>query len=394
MASQILFLTLLLSSTTLLADVLETPKTPILIEAAVQTKAPAQEFLAYEEALAKVYDDYRKRLQEYWPDPRLSSKMRWVSYTPDNKSRTIIDFSEREIILETVSPNRQKAYNDLHSALRRVITIDTRRAYENDPLQKQLARIRRPASMVNQLLTEETILRDVLFGNSPTDQEIDTYITTNLNQETITPVDGERSSKYHHYQVHIPLPEDIIQRYSLLYRDTVAKASQTYKLPAPLIFAIIQTKSSYNPFSTTYLTAYGLMSISPLPMGEESYAFIHGERKIPTTQYLYDSRDNIELGTAYLHLLYYRHLKDIVDKNSRLYCTIVAYEAGVENLAQAFLQDGDIDTAIAKINTLGSKEVYRYLQENLRHDAAKHFLQDVIKNMIIYHEVYGEDGRR
>lgn len=383
-------------TTTLAAALPDTPKTPNLIKTTPSKvrQSTASDLKAYEKALGKVYDDYRQRLEETWSDPWLSSKTRWVSYSPDEKTRTIIDFANAKIILESVSPDRQKAYKDLQNALRRLLTIDTKRAYESDPLHIRLMRVKRPIVMVDSTIRPEPVLSSILFGSSdPKAKEVDDHIATLLTQQTVLAIDEKHDSRSNRYKVFIPLPSDLTQRLSKEYRDLVADVSAKEKLPAPLIFALIHAQSSYNPFATTYLTTYGVMGIRPVAIGQEGYFSLYGERRVPSDQYLYDRRANIELGAAYLHRLYYRDLKDIQDKNSRLYCTIAAYEHGVEALPYAFASKDDLTQTIAQIDSLESNEVFRRLVEGLREDTSRKLLLEVIRHMITYHKLYGEDGR-
>ena len=72
-------------------------------------------------------------------------------------------------------------------------------------------------------------------------------------------------------------------------------------------------------------------------------------------------RNNIRIGTAYLHLLYYRYFKGVRDERSRLLCVIAAYNTGPGNVARAFTGGKDLSEAIEVINGLSYKEVLRTL---------------------------------
>ena len=100
------------------------------------------------------------------------------------------------------------------------------------------------------------------------------------------------------------------------------------------------------------------------------------------------------MGSAYLHILYYRYLREIKNKNSRLFCTIAGYNTGAGNVAYAFSGTYNVKNAIAKINAMSPDEVFDYLQKNLRYEEPKVYMQRVISRMVAYHKAYGEKGTR
>jgi len=351
-------------------------------------------FNQYIQELDRVYSAYRQELQQYWSEPVLSSKKQWVSYTPDKKTRSTVDFAQREIVLETIAANPETAHNNLRNALRRTITIDTKKAFETDPLQQRIMKITKPKTMTNPPLKSEPILSDILFDTKPTQMHVHEYISNSLKTNKIMHTSPTKNNTDQRYLVRIALPKNLIHKRSVTYQKTIAFFSHEFKLPAPLIFAVIHTESSYNPFATSHIPAYGLMQIVPQSAGVDTYLFLHKKNRIPSPQYLYNSRNNIEMGSGYLHLLYYRYLKDIKNKNSRLYCTIAAYNTGAGNVAYAFSGTYSIDNALSKINAMKPEDVYKYLHKHLRYDEPKIYLQRVIQQMIVYHKIYGEKGTR
>jgi membrane-bound lytic murein transglycosylase C len=150
----------------------------------------------------------------------------------------------------------------------------------------------------------------------------------------------------------------------------------------------MHTESCFNPRARSYVPAYGLMQIVPHTAGVDSYKFLYKIKKIPSSTYLYNSTNNIKLGSAYLHILYYNYLKDIKNPISRLYCTIAAYNTGAGNVAWAFTHKYNVKKASKIINKLTPNEVYQKLLQNLKYDEPKHYLKKVTKRMDIYHKLY------
>lgn len=192
---------------------------------------------------------------------------------------------------------------------------------------------------------------------------------------------------------------------SKIYYNVVKENANKQELPMPLIFAIMHSESSFNPRAKSNIPAFGLMQIVPRTAGIDSYRYLYKQKKLVTSTYLYDSANNIKMGTAYLHILYYRYLRKIKNPDSRLYCTIAAYNTGTGNIACAFNSktkekgatvcsskkgDYNINKAAPLINALSPKEVKNKLLADLRFDEPKHYLKKVSKRMGQYNKVYGE----
>ena len=106
---------------------------------------------------------------------------------------------------------------------------------------------------------------------------------------------------------------------SKVYYDDVKLNAAKQNLPIPLVFAIMHSESSFNPRARSYVPAYGLMQIVPKTAGRDTYKFLYKKDKLVSGNYLYNSSNNIRMGSAYLHILYYKYLKKIKDPDSRLY---------------------------------------------------------------------------
>ena len=351
-------------------------------------------FKQYLSSIDSTYKSYQKELLRYWEEPRLTSTKQWVSYTPDMKTRSTVDFSTNEIVIETVASNPKIAHNNVRTALRRIVTIDTRHAYENDPLQKRIIKIKKPRNALSQPLKSEPILSTVLFDETPTTKRVDNYVLQTLQTYKTMVTPSQKNVQDQFYSLRIPLPKNTQYKRSVIYQKSIAEFSHRFELTAALIFAVIHTESAYNPFARSPFEAYGLMQVFPGSASVDTYEFLYKKKRLPSPQYLYESRKNIEMGSGHLHLLYYQHLKSIKDPTSRLYCTIAAYNTGVENLAYAFGRTYNIKNAVAQINTMQSNDVYKHLQKHLRHDKSKLYLQNVVSRMAAYHKLYGEKGNR
>ncbi|NCO01499.1 MAG: DUF3393 domain-containing protein [Epsilonproteobacteria bacterium] len=351
-------------------------------------KSQEEEFASYQEAQMQTLNKYKKEIGALWDEPKISTKKAWVAYTPDKKTRTDVDFGNEIITVETIASSQEEAKNRLQIALAKVISIDTKSVQETDPLEKELAKIKKPVGVIDSEIKSEPILSNVVFKNPPTKESVRSYVNKNVSDSTIK----QQSSKIKDtkiYKISVKMPQDAMLQRSKVYYDEVKKQAKRQSLPIPLLFSIMHSESSFNPRARSYVPAFGLMQIVPKTAGIDTYQYLYKEKKLVTGSYLYNSTNNITMGAAYLHILYYKYLKDIKDPDSRLYCTIAAYNTGAGNIAWAFTKKYNMTKAAPLINRLSSDEVYKRLLKDLRFEEPKHYLKNVTQRMSTYHKVYG-----
>jgi len=112
----------------------------------------------------------------------------------------------------------------------------------------------------------------------------------------------------------VPARDSSPERYHR-YDPYIFEASDLYKIPVPLIRAVIQTESDYDPRVVSSADAKGLMQIMPFEIADNG---IHD---------VFDPRENILGGTRMLRLLANRYDGDIV-------LTVAAYFAGTGSVAK------------------------------------------------------------
>ena len=352
-------------------------------------KSQEEAFAAYEQAQMQAYNEYKKEIAALWDEPKLSTKKKMVNYTEDKKTRTDVDFEQESIQVETIASTPQEAEKKLRQALAEVITIDTKKLYESDPLEQKLAKVKKPAGVEDAAVDARPILAPVLFEKKPSKKDIETYLNTHLQPKKI---ESAKSTKVPHqtvYSISVKLPSDTMLKRSQVYYKDVKKEASRQKIPLPLVFAIMHSESSFNPKARSHIPAYGLLQIVPKSAGIDAYNFLYKEKKLVSSSYLYNSKNNIEMGVAYMHILYYKYLKDIKDPDARLYCTIAAYNTGAGNIAWAFTKTYNMKKAAPIINSLSPQEVYNRLLRDLRYDEPKHYLKNVTKRMGPYYKHYG-----
>lgn len=347
------------------------------------------EFYTYQKNLQKAYDEYVKEVALYWEEPLMSTQKKWIAYSQDKKTRTNVDFENETIVIQTIALSKDEAKKKLQDALLHVVTADTKKAHESDPLEQKLSEVKKPSGVVESEIKSEPILSSVIFEENPTKEKLITYVDKNTQDKNIQAADSEKLKNAKIYTLNISLPSDTMIKRSKIYYDEVKAQSQRQNIPLSLVFAIIHSESSFNPRARSHVPAYGLMQIVPKTAGVDTYNFLYKEKRLVSGSYLYDSKNNITMGSAYLHILYYRYLSDIKNPLSRLYCTIAAYNTGAGNVAWAFVKTNNIKSAAHIINTLTPEQVYNRLLRDLKYDEPKAYLKKVTQRVGSYSKLYG-----
>jgi len=174
------------------------------------------------------------------------------------------------------------------------------------------------------------------------------------------------------------------------FQPIVLTHAARYNVDPALIMAMIHTESFFNPHSRSKASAYGLMQLVPDTAGLEAYGIIYGHNGKLTPEYLLDPDNNIELGTAYLHILKENYMRSIADPVSRTYCAVAAYHAGPSNVGRAFIPRPSIRQAIPVINRLSPADVYKRLVEALPTMESRNYVRKVIVRLRKYRSWYPE----
>jgi len=112
----------------------------------------------------------------------------------------------------------------------------------------------------------------------------------------------------------VPARDNSADRFSR-YDAFIYEAADLYKIPVPLIRAVIKSESDYDPRVVSSMDAKGLMQLMPA---------VEADMGVTNP---FDPRDNILGGTRLLRILANRYDGDLV-------LTISAYHAGMGSLAK------------------------------------------------------------
>ncbi|MDT8404544.1 MAG: murein transglycosylase domain-containing protein [Sulfuriflexus sp.] len=295
----------------------------------------------------------------------LPSAHRYVKYTQNYKSRAIIDFDTGWIRVESL--DRQHPVGSLRNAI--VTTLLT----PDDPRAVDLYSAR----------TIKLSGRPYLYGlvQSQHGQYIDTparaegfathLLATSRSERVTQTPEGAKTV----HTVRFRMLNDHENLRARRYASLVEHYARRFAISRSLVYAIIKTESNFNPYAVSHAPAYGLMQLVPASGGRDAFRLARGQDRIPSADFLFNPRNNIELGTAYLNVLNYRYLKDIANPLSREYCIIAAYNTGAGNVLRTF--SADREQAKRIINSMPPDKLYRHLRRHLQAAEARRYLAKV-----------------
>jgi len=159
------------------------------------------------------------------------------------------------------------------------------------------------------------------------------------------------------------------------FSDHVQRAARRYQISPSLIYAVIETESSFNPFAVSPSGAFGLMQVMPRTAGRDVNEKIYQRTTTPKRNFLMDAGNNIDFGTAYLSILRDNYLRGITDPVAREYCMIAAYNGGAGNLLKTFHRDRK--EAMRRINRMSGEQVYRYIVRHHPREETRNYLKKV-----------------
>ncbi|MCH2039611.1 MAG: murein transglycosylase domain-containing protein [Saccharospirillaceae bacterium] len=179
------------------------------------------------------------------------------------------------------------------------------------------------------------------------------------------------------YWIDIPMVGNYRKVGANRYRLPVVAAAEKYRVSEALIFAIMETESSFNPMAVSHAKAYGLMQVMRNTAGKDVFQRIYKRRDKPSRNYLLDPEKNIDAGSAYLSILRDVYLKGVQGWLKKEYCVIAAYNGGAGNLFKAF--HSNRRKALARINAMSTQQVYNTIVNDHPKLESRRYLQKVIK---------------
>lgn len=194
-----------------------------------------------------------------------------------------------------------------------------------------------------------------------------------------TPTTGGDGKQRTVVKVEMAMVTDYLNEKAAQFRELVSEFSKVFQIEEPLIYAVMEQESRFNPQAKSHVPAYGLMQLVPSSGGCDAYTYVKKLKQPakPEPSYLYIPRNNIELGTAYLRILMNR-FSTVTDPDCRRLCVIAAYNTGEGNVSRSFVGKAASAKSIAQhINALNYSQLYNHLTSRLSTSEARGYVEGV-----------------
>ena len=313
-------------------------------------------------ALNTLQDNYRSQVTNLWGDTELSfsTNYRYIKYTNDYRSRSIIDFQQGNVRVETlVQPNslqylkqaieytllapEQPAYTDFYTSYSSEVKGKPFLYLQVKDNDGKAIKWHWRASRYASYLIKHQRKQITINGRS-------------VNAVTFTLTANHTKVRRQRYQAQIK------------------QSAQHYGMDSHIVTAMIQVDSLFNPYALSSTGRIGLMQISS-SIGQDVF---HQQKKYPfkpQPNWLFNNNNNLDIGSSYLSLLDKQYLKEINTPKSRYYAMLASYIAGPQNMLQTFSKNKK--EALTIINSLSSYEVYQSFTNTQSRDDIKNYVSAV-----------------
>ena len=383
------------------------------------------------------FDKAQSKIIQRWGDDDVADKQRSVKYSQDLMSKSVVDYENNEVVIEVLVDNDLSAQETQKILADKVALLVADKTSNIAALTASVKEIK-PENIeveaieysdVNEKKAKDIILQQTVSYMQEADKRADTLLAENnsLSPAIIEKVVAAKKEKLKteankrvatlaasyrdlrekstakapekseivklaaqkKVKYKVALPKSNLAKRAENFTDFAEKESKEFDVPAALIMAIMHSESAFDPNAKSPVPAYGLMQIVPRTAGHDINKLVRHIDKPMQPNELYIPDVNVETGSAYLSILNHRYLKLIKDPQSRLYCTIAAYNTGAGNVAKVFNKRGQGNTRNMKraakvINTLSPQEVYDALMNKLPYDETKHYLEKVSSRIALY----------
>lgn len=173
-----------------------------------------------------------------------------------------------------------------------------------------------------------------------------------------------------------------LNKHTHKYLNIIHQTSQKYNINKSLILTIIQTKSSFNPYTINHSNTLKLIQIIQHTTKKNIF---HSQKKsnTPNHNFLFNPTNNINTNTTYLTILNNIYLNKINNPTSQHYTIITTYNNNTNNILQIFSNNKIQTTNI--INTITPNNIYQTLTTHHPSTKSHHYLYKINTTQKSYH---------
>ena len=352
------------------------------------------EFEIYKKQLQDAFKAYKKKVAIVWGKNNsvIPSRKQDVSYQHNLKQRSIIDYKKGEVTVDiALSPAEAKKPDLIRKKMQQAISDTLKRGREK----RSIIDIAKNPS-INKTEGKPVLSKLIndAAGKPVTSSNKKAFINSQLNKLQSRKTRGSDKKPRVIVSTTIPMIPDHLKVRASRYKQPVKKYSDNMRLPTELVYAIMETESAFNPNARSSVPAFGLMQLVPTSGARDAYRLLFKRDKVVSDRYLYNPDNNIKLGTAFIHKLYYSYLAGIKNPEARTWAAIAAYNTGAGNVFNTFAgkyrrskfgnRSNWKKAALSRINNKTPEQVYQYLKRNLPHKETRHYIQNIRKRIPKY----------
>ncbi len=352
------------------------------------------EFEIYKKQLQDAFKAYKKKVAVVWgkKNSAIPSRKRDVSYQDNLKQRSIIDYKKGRVTVDiALSPAEAKNPELVRRKMQQALNDTLKRGREKrsiiDIAKNPSINKTEGKPVLNKLINDAA-------GKPVTASNKKKFINSQLNKLKSRKTRGTDNQPRVIVSTTIPMISDHLRVRANRYKQPVKKYAGNMRLPTELVYAIMETESAFNPNARSSVPAFGLMQLVPTSGARDAYRLLFKRDKVVSDRYLYNPDNNIKLGTAFIHKLYYSYLSGITNPEARTWAAIAAYNTGAGNVFNTFAgkyrrskfgnRSNWKKTALSRINNKTPEQVYQYLKRNLPHKETRHYIQNIRKRIPKY----------
>ncbi|KLV09332.1 murein transglycosylase [Photobacterium aquae] len=316
------------------------------------------------ENLNKLFVLLAQHVKKQWGDDEYleAGKHRYVKYLDGYKTRAHIDFDTGKIYVSTIARNlpMEKLQHGIVQTL--LMPADPQHA---ELFSDKEAVLNGKPFLLGQVLDQDG---KPIEWQWRANRYAEYLIENKLQKKAL-----KRGTAYY---VEINMAKDHLSQREYQYAHLIRDAAKRYDLPEDLLYSIIKTESSFNPYAVSHAGAYGLMQVIPKTAGADVFKLVKNKPGIPTKDYLFDPANNIDTGAAYFYILKNRYLREVKNPTSLHFSMVSAYNGGTGGVLSTF--DSDRKRAMTKLNSLKPTQVYDALTTKHPKAEARRYLQKVL----------------
>lgn len=353
------------------------------------------------------FEQYKRGIREKWSYAEVSTSHKLVIYGEQLNVKLAVDYAKGEVRFSTLKQGQTLAQlkAEFMAMFARPLSEITEKQLVHSDTQlslaaslalseEEVAQLAEKLIQESAKLSEQAVVQQTLSDISQTTAvlgqlDVNQGYTHTLKNEQLGYQQLLNQNEINTAQTFQHAVSDKRWQRTKPYRTQVNAQAKNYRLPPALIYAVMETESSFNPLAQSPIPAFGLMQIVPGSAGKDVNLYLHQSSQAPTVKQLFDPNTNLIFGTTYFNLLFNRYFASVKSPQSRLYCAIAAYNTGPGNVARTFNGTASRSLVVATqiINTKSPEEVRKHLMEHLPYEETRRYLGKVLKAQNYYASV-------